>query len=228
MKTRILILTLAAAWPAAISLAQERPPGGQPPREGERSRPPQEAGRPLMPMPFLQALDTDDDGIISADEIKNAPDSLKRLDKNGDGQLTAEEWRPAMPGAPRDGERPAGGPRDGERPKNGPRDGEARRPERKSAERPVNQPAKPETADGNRPPGEGAPRPGLPQPLLQALDADHNGTISADEIGRSAEALATLDKNNDGQLGPREYGPRPPQPPGPPKDGEGAAPKPAN
>ena len=34
------------------------------------------------------ALDANHDGVISADEIANAPAVLKTLDKNGDGQLT--------------------------------------------------------------------------------------------------------------------------------------------
>src|SRR5436309_3368248 len=106
MKTKILILSIAAALPASWALAQEaggppRPPG--PPKEGAR-RPqggPQgaEKGAPRdgqqrppgpLPMPFLRALDTDDDGIISADEIKSASASLKALDKNHDGQLTRD------------------------------------------------------------------------------------------------------------------------------------------
>jgi hypothetical protein len=39
----------------------------------------------------LGAVDADHDNIISADEIANAPAALKRLDKNRDGKLTAEE-----------------------------------------------------------------------------------------------------------------------------------------
>jgi Ca2+-binding EF-hand superfamily protein len=39
----------------------------------------------------LGALDADHDNIISADEIANAPAALKKLDRNRDGKLTAEE-----------------------------------------------------------------------------------------------------------------------------------------
>ena len=49
-------------------------------------------------------------------------------------------------------------------------------------------------------------------PLVAALDADHDGTISAEEIQNAATALATLDKNNDGQLTRDEL--RPPRPGG--------------
>jgi len=57
--------------------------------------------------PLVQALDTDKDGEISADEIAKASVALKTLDKNGDGKLSGDELRPA-PGA-MGGER--GGPR---------------------------------------------------------------------------------------------------------------------
>ena len=42
-------------------------------------------------MPVLMALDTDQDGIISAAEIANAAAALLKLDKNGDNKLSAEE-----------------------------------------------------------------------------------------------------------------------------------------
>lgn len=45
--------------------------------------------------PILAAVDTDGDGIISAEEIRNSPNALKKLDKDGDGKLTREEVMPA-------------------------------------------------------------------------------------------------------------------------------------
>jgi Ca2+-binding EF-hand superfamily protein len=39
----------------------------------------------------LGALDADQDNVISAAEIENAPAALRRLDSNRDGKLTAEE-----------------------------------------------------------------------------------------------------------------------------------------
>ncbi len=39
----------------------------------------------------LGALDVDQDNVISAEEIENAPAALWKLDKNHDGQLSAEE-----------------------------------------------------------------------------------------------------------------------------------------
>jgi Ca2+-binding EF-hand superfamily protein len=58
--------------------------------------------RPMPPM--IAALDANQDGEIDGSEIANAPAALKTLDKNGDGQLTQDELRPARPeGAPQDG-----------------------------------------------------------------------------------------------------------------------------
>jgi len=45
------------------------------------------------------AIDTDRDRTISADEIKNATASLKKLDKNNDGELSADELRPKRGGS---------------------------------------------------------------------------------------------------------------------------------
>ncbi len=56
-------------------------------------------------------------------------------------------------------------------------------------------------------------------PILSAVDADHDGTLSAVEIQDAATAIAKLDKDSDGKLtraevrpafGPRgERGPQP-------------------
>ena len=57
----------------------------------------------------MEVLDTNHDGILSADEIANASASLKKLDKNGDGQLTEDELRPPPPpGGPNGGPPPHG------------------------------------------------------------------------------------------------------------------------
>ena len=86
--------------------------------------------RPVPPL--LAALDTDQDGEISAKEIDNAVTALKTLDKDGDGKISNEELRPPMPprregegqgkseGQPR-GPRPEGGSQGGgPRPPRGP------------------------------------------------------------------------------------------------------------
>lgn len=72
-------------------LAQEHggPPGGPPGGPGSRPRPPLEL-----------VLDANQDGVIDAAEIAGAATALKKLDKNKDGKLTAEEYRPQRPPRP--------------------------------------------------------------------------------------------------------------------------------
>lgn len=57
--------------------------------------------------PLMTALDTDNDGVISAEEIEKAAAALKKLDQDEDGKLSAEELR-AVPGRGF-GDREAGG-----------------------------------------------------------------------------------------------------------------------
>jgi len=64
-------------------------------------------------------------------------------------------------------------------------------------------------------PGAGGNVPPAP-PIFTALDANHDGVISASEIATATAALKKLDKNADGMLSPDEYIP--------PRPGETAAP----
>jgi hypothetical protein len=108
MKKHLPILTLAIGLSTTFAFAQEPKPSGdapRPPRDGERGP------RPMPPL--VAALDTNKDGVIDADEIVKASDSLKTLDKNKDGKLTLEELRPERPPGQPDGERRPG-PRDGD------------------------------------------------------------------------------------------------------------------
>ncbi len=74
--------------------------GGNMPTNAPASTGQHKHKRPVPP--FVAALDTNKkDGVISADEIANAPTALKTLDKNGDGKLTRDELRPPRP--PQDG-----------------------------------------------------------------------------------------------------------------------------
>lgn len=81
-----LLLAGFTAGLATLAFAQTNPPG-----------PHGRGPRPRHPDPLVRALDTNHDGIISADEIANAPASLKALDQNGDGVLTIDEIRPPRP-----------------------------------------------------------------------------------------------------------------------------------
>jgi Ca2+-binding EF-hand superfamily protein len=51
-------------------------------------------------------------------------------------------------------------------------------------------------------------RGGPPQPILRALDTDHDGTLSREEIVAAPKSLLTLDKNGDGVLTPEEVQPQ--------------------
>ena len=73
---------------------RERPDRGE--RGEDRGRRPQvggQAGRGgfMRVLPIMPALDADRNGEISAKEIEDAVAALKKLDKNKDDKLTAEE-----------------------------------------------------------------------------------------------------------------------------------------
>lgn len=55
--------------------------------------PPRDRGQSPPINPVVAALDADRDGEIDAGEIENSPDALRKLDRNGDGKLAAEELR---------------------------------------------------------------------------------------------------------------------------------------
>jgi Ca2+-binding EF-hand superfamily protein len=56
------------------------------------------APKPMRrPPPVVEALDIDQDGKLSAEELKNATESLLQLDANGDGELTGDEMAPPPP-----------------------------------------------------------------------------------------------------------------------------------
>ena len=86
-KFTLLLATMAIGISTTALIAQDAPPAHE---EGRRNGPP-----PAPPV--IIALDLNHDGTIDADEIAKASDSLKTLDKNGDGKLTRDELRPPRP-----------------------------------------------------------------------------------------------------------------------------------
>ena len=72
----------------------------QPPEPGPRPAPGHVQPKPQLP-PIIQALDADNDGEISDEEISKSAESLATLDQNKDGKISLEELRPKQPGGPR-------------------------------------------------------------------------------------------------------------------------------
>ena len=127
-----------AAW--GLTVFADGPDDGakESPRKDPRKTVRRLARGPRRVQPLEVALDQDHDNLKSPpEELDAATASLKKLDKNGDGKLTPEEYRPprsdqlgrgpgsarvmdkvrAMDSGPRDGQGPrerCAGPRDGD------------------------------------------------------------------------------------------------------------------
>lgn len=106
-------LTLVATAFALVAQEPKGPPQGGPGQKGQGQKGPGQKGnfggqggnfggqggegfRPPQ-HPLELALDANNDGVIDAKELANAVAVLKRLDKNNDGRLTDDEFRPTRP-----------------------------------------------------------------------------------------------------------------------------------
>ncbi len=94
MKKIFALFVFGMAMTAMVSFAQDA--GGKG-KEGKR---------PVSPV--MATLDENGDGALDAKEIADAPQDLKKLDKNNDGKLTSDEIRPPRPAGAPEGEKKAG------------------------------------------------------------------------------------------------------------------------
>ncbi len=163
----------------AVSISQiglAQPPDG-----------PMRDGPPPIP-PLHGALDADGNGEISAAEIENASDALKKLDKNDDGKLSLEELRPnwaAGRGAGEGRERRIEG-----------RPARPDRPER--ARQPRGQGARRERGPNREGAGQGGDAAQRADRLMQ-MDADGDGKLSAEEAPEQLRnMIQRADSDGDG------------------------------
>jgi hypothetical protein len=150
------IVFVSAACSQVVTAQPPERPDGPPPerRDGLRS-----------------ALDTNGDHELDADEMKNATANLAKADRNGDGKIDHEEFRPPLPPIPR-GEGGFRGPP----------------PARESGSE-----SGPVRDGGFR--GEGGPRPeGGPSPerfveRAMTFDADGDGKLDRTEVEKFAAEM---------------------------------------
>ena len=89
MKQTITLLIGLALAGSALTVSAQQGQG-----RGAGAGGPHRYGAQKFPPPIAAVLDTDSNGVLSEAEISQAPSQLLKLDKNNDGQLTAEELCP--------------------------------------------------------------------------------------------------------------------------------------
>ena len=82
-RTALIVSGVAGVVTLLAAHVVSQPPAG--PREGFGGRPPSR---------IVEALDSNRDGVLSADELQRATESLLKLDVNKDGRLSEDEFRP--------------------------------------------------------------------------------------------------------------------------------------
>lgn len=212
MKSWTMVLAGVVAVALVVNVVTSQPPGEpEPPdprpaapEDFEQPGPPRRPGMPGPPpgfapvrMPLMAALDADEDGEISAEEIEHAAAALKKLDKNDDGKLTAEELRPSMP--PRGEFGPRGGPGGAWGPGG---------PEGRGGWRGRGGPRGPGGPGMGRPGGRGPGGPGGANLVerLMGLDKDADGKLTKEELPESMRErfFERADVNGDGVVDRQE------------------------
>lgn len=162
----------------------------------------------------LEALDTDGDGQLSAAEIAAASQSLLKLDKNGDSQITSAEYNPRLEDKTassdleqrlmlldKNGDGVLTADEVPERMKPLFERGDANHDGKLTKEEIAAMSGKQADPQG-RPIGRGNFT--SMDPVMIALDVDKDGILSATEIANAPVALKTLDKDGDGTLSAAE------------------------
>ncbi|MGC4056064.1 MAG: EF-hand domain-containing protein [Paludibaculum sp.] len=154
-----------------------------------------------------RTFDANHDGVVSADEIANAGAALSGMDRNGDGRLTADDYFSPMPSsspsAPK-GEPEPSTPARAASPTPQSRAERSIYPTRTAAEYGILRQRGEgsysldivQTAESTDPEGALVRL----HPLLEALDTNHDGELSAEEMRNAPAVLRRLDKNHDGRI----------------------------
>ena len=163
---------------------------------------------------FLEALDLDGDGQLSAAELAAASTSLLKLDKSGDGQITPVEYNPRLQDKTaasdleqrlmlldKNGDGVLTADEVPERMKAMFDRGDANHDGKLTKDEIAAMSGKMADPQG-RPVGRGNFM--SMDPIVIALDVDKDGVISAAEIAQAPAALKTLDTDGDGVLAANE------------------------
>jgi len=90
------LLVMGSVFVFVPDVVSQPPGGGGPP--GVQGGPGGPGGFRMPRPPVITAIDADKDGVISAEELANAPEALKSLDKDNDGKLAGPEMMPEFGG----------------------------------------------------------------------------------------------------------------------------------
>ena len=205
---------------------------------GERGRRPgADGGRPGPEQMFAHA-DANDDGKLDADEMvaahrKRIERMIERADTDGDGALDREEFAKVAAHMRQGAEGRRGRPEakqaadkkkaDGKKKSDGKKKGKqaGEKPGKPDRKRPdiARRPGGPDGPPRGRRPGgpDGPPRgfggrPGGPPriEIFVVIDTNKDGKLSKEEVSAAADAIAGLDKNDDGEIDmPEAMGHRP-------------------
>jgi Ca2+-binding EF-hand superfamily protein len=189
---------------AQLGGGQTRPSGGQTRPSGGQTRPSGGQTRPSggQTRPGGGQTRPGQGGRDAAPQQNMRDAMLKKFDKNGDGKLDEDErpsreemqefFRSQLGGG--QGGRPGGG-------QGGPGQGRPGAGEPGQG-RPGQGGGFGERGQG----GRGGFRP--PNPVMEAIDKNKDGTLSAEELKNAAKALSALDKNKDGKIDQEEMRPQ--------------------